>query len=94
MRKENEATKRIKNDKMSFLIQIYGARKVVFEACHKILEFSDSSITIEGKKIVKIAGEKLRLLELGGANLGVEGNLSSIVFLNKYQKEQKGGDTP
>ena len=67
----------------SFLVQIYGGKRVVFEACRRILELTDETVLLEGKIQVKITGEKLRLLELGGGNLGVAGRIDSIAFLRK-----------
>ena len=65
----------------AFLIQIYSGRKVIFEACKRILEFTDERIVLEGKMRVKITGRNLRLKELGGGNLGVVGRVDSVEFL-------------
>ncbi len=67
----------------SFLVQIYGGKRVVFEACRRILQFSDEMVILEGKMRVKISGRALRLLELGGGNLGVSGTICSVEFLRK-----------
>lgn len=65
----------------AFLIQIHSGRKVIFEACKRILEFTDERIVLEGKMRVKITGRNLRLKELGGGNLGVVGRVDTVEFL-------------
>ena len=70
-----------------FLIQIYGSRKVVFEACRRILEYSDESIVIEGREQVRISGKYLNLKELGGGNLAAVGRIDRIEFLGKNRRK-------
>ncbi len=67
----------------AYLIQIYGGRKVVFEECRRILEYSDESILIEGRQLVRVNGKMLCLKELGSGNLAVVGNLSSLEFCGR-----------
>lgn len=68
------------DDALAHLIQIYGSKKIVFEACRRILEYSEETILIEGKERVRISGENLRLIELGGGNLAAVGKLKRIDF--------------
>ena len=69
-----------------FLIQIYGTRKVVFEACRRILEYSDETIVIEGRERVRISGKHLNLKELGCGNLAAVGRIDRIEFLGKNRR--------
>lgn len=79
----NRAAQKVSADKMPYLIQIYGTRRVVFEACRRILEYTPQRIVIEGESLVTIEGRNLELKELGNSNLAAVGVITALHFEKK-----------